>query len=154
QADADVTLVQAGKVLASSIAQSEERVRVLNWSAAPAPGYGVLQIRLPFLGNKLSGELPKGAARYAVRAALLPIDSGVTAALTVPAAPYLAWLGRYQAFYVAGLALFLVFSLAWGLMARAPKAGAPRREEPLSPRREEPLPPRAPQPSPGLDVSQ
>ena len=148
QVDADVTLLQAGKVLASSLPQSDERARLVRWAAAPAPGYGVLQIWLPGLENRLSGKLPRGATRYAVRGALLPIDSGVTAALTVPAAPYLAWLGRYQAFYLAALALFLLFSLIWGLAARVPKVVvAPQEELPA-------LPAEARSAAPGLDVGE
>src|SRR5207248_9577176 len=46
--------------------------------------------------------------------------SGVHAALTVPASPYLAWLGRYQAFYAVALGLFLLFGFLWGLLARRP----------------------------------
>ena len=151
QIDADVTLVQGGKVLASSL-PADERARVVRWTAAPAPGYGVLQVRLPGIGNQLSGKLPRGATRYAVRGAILPIDSGVTAALTVPAAPYLAWLGRYQAFYVAALVLFLLFSLLWGLLARAPKPVMQVVEKPA------PQPARVPAPRPpslvGTDVGE
>jgi hypothetical protein len=44
----------------------------------------------------------------------------VQAALTVPASPYLAWLGRYQAFYLVGLAVLVLFAFVWGLFARAP----------------------------------
>ena len=120
QVDADVTLIQAGHILASSLPQGEDRARLTRWVAAPGPGYGVLQIRLPFVGTNLSGELPRGASHYAVRGALLPLDGGVQAALTVPASPYLAWLGRYQAFYAAGLAVFLFFGFIWGLVARTP----------------------------------
>src|SRR5438445_1160751 len=120
QVDADVTLIQAGRILASSLPQGEDRARLTRWAAAPGPGYGVLQIRLPFVGTNLSGELPRGASHYAVRGALLPLDGGVQAALTVPASPYLAWLGRYQAFYAAGLAVFLFFGFIWGLVARTP----------------------------------
>src|SRR5207253_2640900 len=120
QVDADVTLIQAGYILASSLPQGEDRARLTRWVAAPGPGYGVLQIRLPFVGTNLSGELPRGASHYAVRGALLPLDGGVQAALTVPASPYLAWLGRYQAFYAAGLAVFLFFGFIWGLVARTP----------------------------------
>jgi hypothetical protein len=126
QVDADVSLVQGGKVLASSLPQGDERARILRWAAAPSPGYGVLQIRLPGIDNALSGKLPRGASRYAVRGVLMPLDSGVQAALTVPAGPYLGWLGRYQAFYVLGLALFLLFSLVWGLLARPPRAAVQR----------------------------
>ena len=122
QVDADVTLIQAGKVLASSLPQGEERARVLRWAAAPSPGYGVLQVRLPFIDNALSGKLPRGASRVAVRAALVPLDSGAQAALTVPVGPYFGWLARYQAFYLAALALFVLFSFFWGLFPPAPKA--------------------------------
>jgi hypothetical protein len=118
QVDADVTLVQGGRILASSLPPGDERAQLTKWVAAPGPGYGVLQIRLPFVGTNLSGKLPQGATRYAVRGALLPLDSGVHAALTVPASPYLAWLGRYQAFYAAGLGLFVLFGFLWGLLAR------------------------------------
>jgi hypothetical protein len=118
QVDADVTLLQNGKIIASSLPQGEERARLLRWAAAPGPGYGVLQIRLPYIGTELSGQLPRGASRFAVRGALIPLDGGVQAALTVPASPYLAWLGRYQAFYVAGLALLVLFGFVWGLFAR------------------------------------
>src|SRR5581483_2426522 len=34
--------------------------------------------------------------------------------------PYLAWLGRYQAFYLLGLALLVLFGFVWGLLARTP----------------------------------
>jgi hypothetical protein len=130
QVDADVTLVQGGKVLASSLPQGDGRARLLRWAAAPAPGYGVLQIRLPGIDNALSGRLPRGASRYAVRGVLMPLDSGVQAALTVPAVPYLGWLGRYQAFYALGLALFLLFSLVWGLLARPARAAVQRVTDP------------------------
>ena len=133
QVDADVTLVQGGRIVASSLPQGEERAQLTKWVAAPGPGYGVLQIRLPFVGTRLSGELPRGASRYAVRGALLPVDSGVHAALTVPASPYLAWLGRYQAFYAVGLGLFLLFGFLWGLLARRPAVTG--RRSPVRPRR-------------------
>ncbi len=84
QVDADVTLLMAGKVIASSLPQREDRDRVVRWAAAPGPGYGVLQVRLPFVGTALSGKLPRGATRYAVRGALVSLDGGVQAALTVP----------------------------------------------------------------------
>ena len=121
QIDADVTLLQGDKILASSLPQGEERVHLTRWAAAPGAGYGVLQIRLPLIGTALSGKLPRGAARHAVRGALLPLDGGVHAALTVPASPYLAWLGRYQAFYLLGLALLVLFGFVWGLLARTPE---------------------------------
>ncbi len=127
QVDADVTLLMAGKVIASSLPQREDRDRVVRWAAAPGPGYGVLQVRLPFVGTALSGKLPRGATRYAVRGALVSLDGGVQAALTVPASPYLGWLARYQAFYLVGLALFVVFGFFWGLFPpRAPAAPSPR----------------------------
>ncbi|HYS07316.1 MAG TPA: MXAN_5187 C-terminal domain-containing protein [Myxococcales bacterium] len=120
QVDADVTFLQNGRVLSSSLPQGEERTRVVQWAASPGPGYGVLQIRLPLIGTALSGKLPRGAGRYAVRGALLPVDGGVQAALTVPASPYLAWLGRYQAFYLVGLSMLVLFGFVWGLFARQP----------------------------------
>jgi hypothetical protein len=135
QVDADVTLLQGGRVLASSLPQGEERARLTAWAAAPGPGYGVLQIRLPFVGTALSGRLPQGASRYATRGALIPLDGGVQAALTVPASPYLAWLGRYQAFYLVGLLLLVLFGFVWGLLARqpAPVQQVVQRSEPVEP---------------------
>jgi len=133
QIDADVTLLQAGKVVASSLPQGEERARVLRWAAAPAPGYGVLRVNLPYLGPELSGKLPRGAARFAVRGALAALDSGMQAALTVPASPYFGWLARYQAFYLLGLALFVLFSLVWALLARAPAPVVERVQPPARP---------------------
>jgi hypothetical protein len=116
-----VTLLQGGKILASSLPQGEDRARLTRWASAPAAGYGELQIRLPFVGTALTGKLPRGAARYAVRGALIPLDGGVHAALTVPASPYLGWLGRYQAFYLLGLGLLVLFGFVWGLLARTPQ---------------------------------
>ena len=138
QLDADVTLLQSGKVVASSIAASDERPRVARWAAAPAPGYGTLKVPLPVVGTALSGKLPRGAARYAVRGALVQLDSGVQAAVTVPASPYFVWLGRYQALYLFALAVFVLFSLVWGLSApRSAAKKAQPQPEPAPPPPEE-----------------
>lgn len=123
QVDADVTLLQGGKVIGSSL-PAADRPRVAQWAAAPGAGYGVLRVSLPLVGTDLSGKLPRGASRFAVRGALIAADNGVQVALTVPASPYFAWLARYQAFYLAGLALFVLFSLVWALLARE-KRSAP-----------------------------
>jgi len=120
QVDADVTLLQGGKILASSLPQGEERANLTRWAANPGPGYGTLQIRLPLVGTNLSGKLPRGANRHAVRGALIPLDGGVQAALTVPASPYLGWLGRYQALYLMALGVLVLFGFIWGLFARPP----------------------------------
>jgi hypothetical protein len=155
QVDADVTLLMAGKVIASSLPQREDRDRVVRWAAAPGPGYGVLQVRLPFVGTALSGKLPRGATRYAVRGALVSLDGGVQAALTVPASPYLGWLARYQAFYLVGLALFVVFGFFWGLF---PPRAAPSPRDAPTPRRQPSLvgndvgAPMSEQPSAARDV--
>src|SRR6202171_2825501 len=124
QGDADGTLLMAGKLIASSLPQREDRDRVVRWAGAPGPGYGVLQVRLPFVGTALAGKLPRGATRYAIRGALVSLDGGVQAALTVPAWPYLGWLARYQAFYLVGLALLVLFGFFWGLLSRIPAAPA------------------------------
>lgn len=124
QVDADVTLLQGGKVIASSL-PAGDRPRVVQWVAAPGAGYGVLRVILPLVGTDLSGKLPRGASRFAVRGALVAADGGVQVALTVPASPYFAWLARYQAFYLVGLALFLLFSLVWALLAREKGRSAP-----------------------------
>jgi hypothetical protein len=160
QVDADVTLVQAGKVLASSLS-ADDRARAQRWSASPeGPGFGVLQVRLPFIGNALSGQLPWPENNdFAVRAALVPLDAGVQAVLTVPASPYLRWLGRYQAFYLLGLVLFCLFGLLWGLFEPRPKAAPAPKAEPPAPRPQNvsaPRPlPKAAQPSLlGTDVGE
>jgi hypothetical protein len=144
QVDADVTLISNGRVVASSLPQAE-RDRVLRWAAAPGAGYGVLQVVLPVIGNALSGSLPRGALRYAVRGALVPLDGGMQAAVTVPASPYVTWLARYQAFYLFGLLLFLLFGFIWGLLTPEPKPVAAQPEpEPVPVRR----PPRMQTPRP------
>jgi hypothetical protein len=138
QVDADVTLISNGKVVASSLSPAE-RDRVLRWAAAPGPGYGVLQVVLPGVGNGLSGSLPRGALRYAVRGALVPLDGGMQAAVTVPASPYVGWLARYQAFYLLGLLLFLLFGFIWGLLTPEPQpAAAPHPEPSAIPVRRQP----------------
>ena len=152
QVDADVTLVQGGKVIASSL-QGEERARAAHWVVAPAPGYGVMRINLPLLGTALSGKLPCCEGQYAVRGVLVPIDGGVQAALTVPASPYFAWLGRYQAFYLAGLALFVLFSILWAALARTPKPIIQRVEVPVEDVPVVRVMPRT-TPAPSLDVGE
>lgn len=141
QVDADVTLLQDGNVIASSLA-ADERARVARWAAAPAPGYGVLRVVLPVVRADLSGKLPRGAMRFAVRGALVGTDGGVQVALTIPASPYHSWLARYQAFYVVGLAVFVLFSIAWALIApqkpllagqQGMKTGPDVEEEPSEP---------------------
>lgn len=119
QVDADVTLIANGKVVASSL-PAEGRDRVSRWAAAPGPGYGVLPVVLPGIGSALSGRLPRGASRYAVRGTIVPLDGGVEAALTVPASPYVGWLARYQAFSLLALALLVLFGFLWGLLSREP----------------------------------
>jgi len=121
QVDADVSLLQGDKLLASSLpAQGESRAQLQRWVKAPAPGFGVLPVRLPILGSALSGKLPRGTSRWATRGALVPLDSGVLAAVTVPASAYLGWLGRYQAFYLFALALFVLLGFVWGLVSPRP----------------------------------
>ncbi len=152
QVDAEVTLLQGGKPVASSL-PAEERARVARWAAAPAPGYGVLPVRLPVIGTALSGRLPRGATRYAVRGALVPLDAGVQAALTVSASPYLGWLARYQAFYLLALLAFVLLSFLWGLLARTPApevAPAPQRTP--QPRQTPAPAVETPGPQPSLDV--
>jgi hypothetical protein len=65
---------------------------------------------------------------------LVPLSQGVQAALSVPAAPSLVWLARYQAFYAAGWVLFILVSFIWGLVAgRAPRAQTASRPAPVPP---------------------
>src|SRR5207253_3065409 len=107
--------------------------------AAPAgaAGFGALRIVLPGVGARFSEQLPLGAPRAATRAALVPLSQGVQGAVSVPAAPNLAWLARYQAFYAAGWALFILVSFIWGLATgRAPRVQT-SRSAPV------PTPPRA-----------
>src|SRR5438067_3493108 len=116
QLDADVTLLADGKVVASSLSP-EGRAAVARWARLPSSGYGTLTVRLPVVGTGLSGKLPLWTSRMATRAALVPFpDSGAQAVVSVAAAPYLSWLGSYQAFYLAALALFLLAAIVWGLL--------------------------------------
>jgi hypothetical protein len=64
----------------------------------------------------------------------VPLDGGVQAAVTVPSSPYLGWLGRYQAFYLLGLVLFVLFGFFWGLISPNPEpVFASVQREPLPP---------------------
>jgi hypothetical protein len=129
QVDADVTILQNGSVVASSLPQ-EARPAVARWSRSPSSGYGVLTVWLPTVGTALSGKLPRGASRIATRGALVPLDSGIQGAVTVPAGPYLGWLGRYQAFYLTALALFVLGAFFWGLLAGRRPAPAAQKTPP------------------------
>ena len=148
QVDADVSLLQGDKLFASSLpVQGESRAQLQRWVKAPAPGFGVLQVRLPVLGSALSGTLPRGSSRWATRGALVALDSGMQAALTVPASAYLGWLGRYQAFYLVALVLLALLGFIWGLVSPRPKAATHTHEHP-APQRRTPVPP------PSLDRSE
>jgi hypothetical protein len=126
QVDADVTILAEGKVVASSL-PPEGRAAVARWVRAPSPGYGTLTVRLPVVGTGLSGKLPLGTSHLATRAALVNFpDTSAQAVVTLSAAPYLSWLGRYQAFYLAALALLLIAAIIWGLIL-APKVTAARQ---------------------------
>jgi hypothetical protein len=125
QVDADVTVLAGGKVVASSLTP-EGRAAVARWVRSPSPGYGTLTVRLPLVDASLSGKLPLGTPHLATRAALVNFpDTGAQAVVSVSAAPSLSWLGRYQAFYLAALALFLIGAIVWGLVL-APKVAATR----------------------------
>jgi hypothetical protein len=121
--DADVTVLQQGSAVASSL-PADDRGKVAAWAKASAgAGFGDLRIDLPFVGARFSGQLPLGAPRAATRAALSQLGQGVQAAISLPAAPPLAWLARYQAFYLAGWVLFVLAAFVLGLFAgRAPGA--------------------------------
>jgi len=136
--DVDVSFLQQGAIVAGTLA-AEDRAALSTWAKAPAgTGFGALRIVLPAVGTRFSEHLPLGAPRAATRAAVVPLSQGVQAAVSVPAAPYLAWLARYQAFYAAGWILFLLVSFIWSLVAgRAPRAQATSRPAPV------PTPPRA-----------
>src|SRR5438105_9126444 len=125
QVDGDVTVLADGKVVASSL-PPEGRAAVARWVRSPSPGYGTLTVRLPIVGSGLSGKLPLWASRLAARAALVNFpDTSAQAVVSVSAAPYLSWLGRYQAFYSFALALFLLAAIVWGLLL-APRVTAAR----------------------------
>src|SRR5256885_1022729 len=125
QVDADVTVLADGKVVASSLTP-EGRASVARWVRSPSPGYGTLTVRLPIVGAGLSGRLPLWASHLAARAALVNFpDTSAQAVVSVSAASYLSWLGRYQAFYLFALALFLLAAIVWGLLL-APKVTAAR----------------------------
>ena len=129
--DADVTFLQQGAVVASSL-PPEDRAALAAWAKAPAPaGFGALRVALPFVGTRFSEQLPLGAPRAATRAALAPLVPGIQAAVAVPAGPPLTWLARYQAFYAAGWGLFVLVAFVWGLFAgRVPRAQAAGRAAP------------------------
>ncbi len=127
--DADVSFLQQGAVVASSLATGD-RPAAAAWAKAPGGGgFGTLPVELPGVGSRFTGQLPLGAPHAATRAALTTLGQGVQAAVSVPAAPYLEWLARYQAFYVAAWGLFVLVAFVWGLFAgsgsRAQAAGRP-----------------------------
>ena len=125
QVDADVTVLADGKVVASSL-PPEGRAAVARWVRSPSPGYGTLTVRLPAVGTSLSGKLPLWTSHLGARAALVNFpDTTAQAVASVSAAPYLSWLGRYQAFYLFALALFLIAAIVWGLLL-APKVAVTR----------------------------
>jgi hypothetical protein len=129
--DADVTFLQQGAAAGSSL-PADDRAKVVAWAkAAAGAGFGALRIDLPLVGTRFSEQLPLGAPRAATRAALVQLGQGVQAVVSVPAAPHLSWLARYQAFYAAGWALFVLVSFIGGLFAGgAPRAAAPGRPAP------------------------
>jgi hypothetical protein len=118
QLDADVAFFNGPSLLATSLPPGSRRDDLSRWQKArvPAPGYGKLEVRLPLVGHRFDGELPLGASGVAVRGALLTLDGGVQAAVTVPAGPVLGWFARYQVFYAVALALLFVFGLVWSLL--------------------------------------
>src|SRR5205823_4510958 len=125
QVDADVTGLADGKVVASSL-PPDRRAAVARWVRSPSPGYGTLTVRLPAVGTNLSGKLPLWTSHLGARAALVNFpDTTAQAVASVSAAPYLSWLGRYQAFYLFALALFLIAAIVWGLLL-APKVAVTR----------------------------
>jgi len=124
--EVDVTFFREGAIAASSLPE-DQRPALLGWAKAPGLGYGTIALHLPVVGNALDGKLPRGASRYAVRAARAPFESGVMAALTLSSTPYFGWLARYQAFYLLGVALFLFVGLLLAIWPerRQPKAISP-----------------------------
>ena len=135
--DADVSFVQQGAVVASSLPQ-EERAPVGAWAKAPAgSGFGTVRVSLPLVGTRFADQLPLGPPRAATRAVLVPLAQGTQAVVSLPAAPQLAWLARYQAFYAAAWAVFLLAALVWGaFLGAAPRAQAEARPEPVRARRQ------------------
>ncbi len=130
QLDAEVTFFDGGRIAASSVS-AEGRGALQEWIRHPSQGYGTLAVRLPSgLDQAFAGKLPLWTDRQAYRAALVSMDSGVQAAVSVPAAMYLSWLGRYQAFYLVALLGLVFFALLWGLVPAREPARAPRAEEP------------------------
>jgi hypothetical protein len=119
QLDAEVAFFNGPSLSATSLPPGgSQRDDLSSWQKArgPAPGYGKLAVKLPLVGHRFDGELPYGAPGVAVRGALLPLDGGVQAAVTVPAGPVLAWFARYQVFYALAFALLFVFSLVWSIL--------------------------------------
>jgi len=119
--DADVTFFEGQRLAASSVPPSA-RPALQEWIKRPGLAFGTLLIRLPApVGDRLTGTLPLWSDRHATRAALISLD-GVQAGVTVPAASYLSWLGRYQAFYLAALLGLCFFAVAWGLLPAGARA--------------------------------
>ena len=121
--DADVSFLQQGAVVASSLS-ADDRAALAAWAKAPgSAGFGAIRVVLPAVGTRFSDQLPLGAPRTATRAALLPLAQGVQVAVSVPAAPQLLWLAHYQAFSAAALAAFVLVAFIWGLfMRQSPRA--------------------------------
>jgi hypothetical protein len=133
QVEADVSFLHDGRVVASSLPAGEARAELERWAKSPVGGYGTLPVVLPGLGTRLSGRLPWGAPRAATLGAVAPLAPGVQAAVTAPAAPYFAWLARYQAFYAAISLLFVLLAFVWALVAgrrREPRQEAGREAAP------------------------
>src|SRR3954471_9400544 len=124
QVDADVTFLADGKPVASSLSP-DRRAAVSRWVTSPTEGFGTLTVHLPAVGTGLTGKLPLWTSHTATRAALVSLpDSGAQAVVSVGAAPYLAWLARYQAFYLVALAVLLVVAALWGALLFAPPPAA------------------------------
>jgi hypothetical protein len=134
--DAEVSFVQQGALVASSL-PAEERAAVAAWAKAPAgSGFGTVRVSLPLVGARFADRLPLGAPRAATRAVPVALAQGTLAVVSVAAAPQLAWLARYQAFYIAAWALFILAALVWGVfLGPTPRVHSEARPEPARARR-------------------
>src|SRR2546428_327523 len=138
-------LIEATRPLADASQPARPDERALRAAAAalqPEPDLLVLStahgaaVSRPAQAASLAedpGKLPPGPlpprGRASPGSAWRGRGGGAGAAFPAAAAPYLEWLARYQAFYVAAWGLFVLVAFVWGLFAgsgsRAQAAGRP-----------------------------
>ena len=120
QLDAQIAFFDSGKLIASSAAV-DDRAALQEWIKHPAPGYGTLPVKAMGGRLDLTGRFPLWADRHQRQAALVTMEGGVQAAVSIPAGLYISWLGHYQALYLAALLGLLLLAIVWGLVPARPE---------------------------------